>query len=139
MKFKLSVLLLTAGVLLAGCASAPVPGNINLIENYQYTVEPEICFFPKDKAKWDGYKISNKDWNKLDYYLKLIFIFECSKELERSKAVIITIKDSNRVLVALNYGLNKINKDLPNTEMSVISFFYDVLQDAKMVKPGKAK
>ena len=139
MKIKLLVLVLGAAFLSAGCASVSASGKPNLIEDYNYTAGPEICFFPKGQAKWDGYKITNKNWGKLDDYLKLMFIFESSKELERAKGVIITIKDSNRALTALNFGIGRINKELPKSEIQVISFFYDVLRDAKMVAQRKTR
>lgn len=133
MKIKLLVLIVVAAFVLGGCAS--VLGPSSKAETYQYVEQPEVCFFPKAQAKWDGYKLTNKNWNKLTDYLKLMFIFEGIKELERTKKVTIKIKDSNRTLMALNYGIDKINRDLPDTNISMISFFYDILQEAKMVTP----
>jgi len=135
MKTKLVVLIAAVAFLLGGCATVSAPSKANVKGNYKYTTEPKICFFPVTQAKWDGYKVTNKDWNKLTDYLKLMFIFESVKELERTNSVIITMKDSKRILSALNYGIDKINQEVPTAEIPVINFFYDVLQGAKMVTP----
>jgi len=134
------IFIAAAAFLSGGCASASAPAgprNVNLAQDYRYTEEPRICFFPAAQAKWDGYQVTNKDWNKLTNYLKLMFIFEGVKELERNKGVIIKIKDSYRTLLVLNYGLDKINKEAAKSEIPVIVFLYNVLRDAKMVAPRR--
>lgn len=133
MKIRLLALVAITVFLLNGCASVPAPKKI--VDNFQYTEEPDICFFPKDQAKWDGYQITNKNWNKLNDYLKLMFIFEATKELEKRDRVVITIKDSARTVRALDYGIAKINKDMPKVQILVIDFLNDVLKEAKMVVP----
>jgi len=119
--------------LLSGCASVPV--SKKMPDNFLYEEEPEICFFPKDQAIWDGYKITNKNWNKLSDYLKLMFVFEGVQELQRKNRVNIALGDSGRTVAALDYGLDKISKDMPQVEIVVIDFLYDVLKQAKMVTP----
>lgn len=129
---RLVILLLTAVFLFNGCAAMQPKSQVNI---YRYDEPPDVCFFPKEQAKWDGYKITNKNWNQLNDYLKFMFILEAVRELEKKESVMITLTDSNRTLLALNYGVDKLSKDLPNTEVTMISFFYDVLKDAKMVTP----
>jgi len=136
MKTKLLFLAVLAAFLLNGCASVPAPKKI--VVDFHYSEAPVICFFPKDQANWDGNQISNKNWNKLNDYLKLMFIFEATKELERRNKVVITIRDSARTLRALNFGIDKINKDMPKVQLLVIDFLYDVLKEAKMVTPRQA-
>ncbi len=133
MKIRLAVLAIAAVFLLNGCASTL--GSKKAVDNYKYTEEPDTCFFPKDQAKWDGYKVTNKNWNQLDDYLKLMFIFEGVRELEKKDSVNITLKNSGQTVRALDYGLNKINKDMPTVEIVVLDFLYDVLKQAKMVAP----
>ncbi|MDD5477043.1 MAG: hypothetical protein PHG87_02380 [Candidatus Omnitrophica bacterium] len=139
MKIGSVISVLTAVFLLNGCASTSGPGIKNSGNIYRYNQTPHICFFPKAQAKWDGYKLTNKNWNQLTEYQKLMFVLEGIKELERNEAVVITVTDSFRTVRALDYGVNKINEEIPKTEISMISFMYDVLKDAKMVAPRKVK
>jgi len=135
MKIRLAILALTTVFLLNGCVSTPGPVIKTSVNIYQYDQAPYFWFFPKEWAKWDGYKITNKNWNQLSDYQKLMFILEGIDELQRKVAVTIKINDRARTIVALNYSVDKINKEIPKTEISMISFMYDVLKDAKMVTP----
>lgn len=137
MKIRFLALVAITVFLLNGCAS--FSGSKKITNNFQYSETPDICFFPKDQAKWDGYQITNKNWNKLNNYLKLMFIFEATKELEKRDRVIITIKDSARTVRALDYGIDKINKDIPKAQVLVIDFLNDVLKEAKMVAPRQVR
>ncbi|MDD5466076.1 MAG: hypothetical protein PHP73_07060 [Candidatus Omnitrophica bacterium] len=139
MKITLAVFILTAAFLFSGCASISGPAAKNSVNIYRYNRVPHICFFPAAQAKWDGYKVTNKDWDQLDEYQKLVFILEGVKELEKNEAVVIALTDTSRTITALDYGVNKINKEIPKTRISMISFMYDVLKDAKMVAPSQAK
>lgn len=137
MRIRSVVLVATTVFLLIGCASVPAPKKF--VNNFQYTEAPDICFFPKDQAEWDGYQITNKNWNKLNNYLKLMYIFEATKELERRDRVIITIRDSARTVKALDYGIDKINRDMPKVQILILDFLNDVLKEAKMVAPRKTR
>jgi len=131
------VLFLVGIFLLSGCASVQAPKKFAV--DYHYTEAPDVCFFPTDQANWDGYKITNKNWNKLDDYLKLMFIIEAVQELQRKDKVNISSRDGARTLRALNYGLDKINRDMPKVELLVIDFLYDVFKDAKLVTPKQVR
>jgi len=50
---------------------------------------PSVCFFPIDKAYWDGYKVTVKDWRKLDERQKTKFVLEGIKEIENLKFILI--------------------------------------------------
>lgn len=141
MKIRFSILALATVFLLNGCASAPKPASIikPSANIYEYYRAPYFWFFPKQWARWDGYQITNKNWNQLNNYQKLMFILEGIKELESKEAVAIKISDQARTIAALNYSVDKINKELPKTEIFMLSFMYDVLKDAKMVTPRKVK
>jgi len=133
MKIRLFTLLAVTVLLLNGCATAPAPKKIE--DNFKYAEAPDVCFFPSDQAKWDGYQITNKNWIKLDNYLKLMFIFEAARELEKKNKVVITIRNSARTVEALDYGINKINRDMPQVQLPIIDFLYDVLKESKLVTP----
>ena len=137
MRIKLMVLVAITILLLNGCASVPAPKKFT--NDYHYTEVPDICFFPKDQAAWDGYKITNKNWNKLDDYLKLMFIIEATQELQRKEKVNITSREGARTLRALNYGIDKVNRDMPQVQMVIIDFLYDVLKEAKLVTPRQVR
>ena len=131
MRIKSVFLVVITLFVLSGCASIPAPKKI--VDNFQYSKAPDICFFPKNQASWDGYQITNKNWNKLNNYLKLMFTLEAVKELEKKNRVIIRIKDNALTVKALDYGIDKINRDTPQVQLVVIDFLYDVLKQAKMV------
>ena len=136
MKITLPVIGLVLVFLICGCATTGHQDKAKVsAEDYSYTDEPDICFFPRESAKWDGYEVNNKNWNKLTDFQKLMFIFEGSKEIERQKNVTVNIKDTNRALVALNFGLDKINQENPGVTVPVIDFLYDILNEAKMIAP----
>ena len=54
----------------------PFPENIG--SSYEYSSDniPEVCFFPLDKARWDGSKITPKEWVMLTDFQKTMFISE---------------------------------------------------------------
>lgn len=54
----------------------PFPKNKNSTYEYDDNNIPEICFFPADKARWDGSKITAKEWSMLTDFQKTIFISE---------------------------------------------------------------
>lgn len=139
MKIRLTILVLVGVFLFNGCASIPGPAPKKSGNIYRYDKAPDIFFFPKARAKWDGYKITNKNWSQLSDYQKFMFILEGIKELEINEAVLIRINDSARTILALNYGVDRINKEMPKTEISMISFMYGVFRDAKMVIPSKSR
>lgn len=137
MKMRLVTLAVVFTCLLNGCAS--VPASKRLVDDYHYSYNepPSICFFPKGQAKWDGYKITNKNWNKLDGYLKIMFIYEAVQESQRKNQVSIVLRDSSRALKAIDYGIAKMNRDVPQEQILVVDFMYDVFKEAKMVTPAK--
>ena len=135
MRIKLMVLVAITILLLNGCASVPAPKKF--ADDFHYLEVPDVCFFPIAEAKWDGYKITNKNWNKLDDYLKLMFIIEATQELQRREKVNIVSREGARTLRALNYGIDKLNRDMPQVQIVVIDFLYDVLKEAKLVTPKK--
>jgi len=50
-----------------------LPGGIY---KYDKNNPPEVWFFPADKARWDGAKITAKDWHMLSNFQKVVFINE---------------------------------------------------------------
>lgn len=135
----LGVFIFAAVFLLTGCAGVPLLKKKAPVNIYQSAGVVSIYFFPKSLAKWDGYELTNKNWNQLTEYQKLMFILEGIRELEREKEVVIMAKDIQRTITALDYGVNKMNKDVPQAEILMINFMYDVFEEAKMAAPRKKK
>jgi hypothetical protein len=79
----------------------PFPKNRGTIYAYSSDDIPDICFFPKDKARWDGSKITAKEWQMLTDFQKTMFISEYVKELEKAHKKSININGWD-YLIALN-------------------------------------
>ena len=140
-KIKL-IIVLIIGVFLSGCSSCPIkpnpfPKNIGSI--YQYNEPPEICFFPVNKAKWDGYKVTTKNWNQLTDYQKTQFITEGITDIETNAKVNIEVKDYWRLLISINTGVNMANIETPNEEVPMIKFLLESLKASGMVKESNPK
>ena len=86
-------------VLLSGSISALAEFELftnHRINPYEYTPSntPNLHFFPADKARWNGYEITPKEWKKLSHLQRNMFIREYIKELERKLIVAIDIDES---------------------------------------------
>lgn len=79
----------------------------------------EIWFFPKEKAHWDGSKITTKEWNMLTDFQKATFISEYFEELEKKQNKSIEI-DGWRWLIALNAFVNNYGENAPMLMTEVI-------------------
>jgi len=136
----LSVVLLM-GPWLCGVAGAdgadPFPLNRGTIYEYSDDNIPDICFFPAEKAKWDGYKVMAADWKKLTDFQKEAFISEAAEEIERNEDVTVDIKDGWKVLIAMNEGIKALEKDAPGVakDQTMLRFLYDSLKGTDMVAP----
>jgi hypothetical protein len=79
---KKQIIFILAYVLIASVSFAeeptfdPFPQNRNSIYEYDNEHIPEICFFPVDKAQWDGLKIAAREWPLLTDFQKTMFISE---------------------------------------------------------------
>lgn len=54
----------------------PFPQNTDSPYEYNSDNIPDICFFPANKARWDGSKITVKEWPMLTDFQKTMFIAE---------------------------------------------------------------
>ena len=134
---KQLIVALAIGVLLTGCSSLPTKPNPfpkNKSSIYQYDNPPEICFFPTNKAKWDGYKVTNKNWEQLTDYQKSMFISEANEEIKRNEPVIIEALDTDRIIIALNGMTINMQKQIPRVELAMIKILYDLYKEMNAVK-----
>ena len=74
--FSLIFILITSLSLAEEASFDPFPKNRNSIYEYDNKNIPEICFFPVDKARWDGSKITAGEWPLLTDFQKTMFISE---------------------------------------------------------------
>jgi hypothetical protein len=79
----------------------PFPENAGSPYEYSQDDIPDVCFFPVDKARWDGTKITAREWKMLTDFQKAMFISEYIEELEKEYNVTIKINGWD-YLVALN-------------------------------------
>jgi len=79
----------------------PFPQNTGSSYEYSQDNIPDVCFFPIDKARWDGSKITAKEWKMLTDFQKTMFISEYIEELEKGYKTSIDINGWD-YLIALN-------------------------------------
>jgi hypothetical protein len=102
---------------------------------FEYSQEdiPEICFFPSEKARWDGYTVTNKNWNLLTDFQKMTFVSEAIAEIELNENVTILLNDEERLLSvsAISAAVEKAEADNIDFEFPVIKLLYESLKDAE--------
>jgi len=101
----------------------PFPKNRGTIYDYGDDI-PDICFFPINKARWNGYEVTCKVWGQLTDYQKVKFIEEGAVEIEKNEGVKVDIGDGWKLLVAINGGVAEMPKD---SNVPVIRFLHDLL------------
>lgn len=131
--YGLVILLLSCSAIYAEQAGFdPFPQNRGTIYEYGDDV-PDICFFPIDKARWNGYEVSVAKWPLLTDFQKMMFISEGAEEIERSEGVKVDIKDGWKLLIAINGGIAAMPKD---SSVPVLRFLRDLLKmDGSIKEP----
>jgi len=102
----------------------PFPRNRGTIYAYGDDI-PDVCFFPVDKARWNGYEVTAAKWSQLTDFQKTMFISEAAEEIERSEDVKVKIRDGWRLLIAINGGIAAVPKD---TNFPAMRLFHDLLK-----------
>lgn len=100
---------------------------------YDLLKPPEICFFPPEKARWNGYTLTNKEWKLLTVYQKTCFVTEAIDEIQRQSGATITLDDKWRVYIALNRGVEMMEKELAGKETTMLKFLLGILQAGKTI------
>jgi len=135
------IAVLILGVFLSSCSTLPAkspsfPKNVGTIYEYSQDNIPDVCFFPVEKARWDGYKVTNNNWSQLTDFQKTMFISEAAEEIRGNERVIVDLKDSRGILVAMNKTVADIEKDGSNIEFLMIKLMHGVLKDSNQIKPA---
>lgn len=134
------IFVLTIGVFLSGCSSFstkpyPFPKNIGSSYEYDSNNIPDVCFFPVEKARWDGYKVTNKNWNQLTDFQKTMFISEAADEIQRNEKVTVDLKGGWLVLSSLNKGVEEAGNSPSHLEFPMIRLMHDALKESGQIKP----
>lgn len=80
----------------------PSPENKGSKYEYKDGERIDIWFFPKERSRWDGYKLNILDWNKLTRLQKIMFIVEYVKQLNEEYKTNINV-DINRYILAMDF------------------------------------
>ena len=112
----------------------PFPKNKGTIYEYGDDI-PDVCFFPVDRARWNGYEVTNKSWGQFTDFQKATFISEGIAVIEQKNNVKVddSIKGSPRLIVAVNGGVAHIDKTMPNENIAMMKFLYDLLQQENLI------
>lgn len=109
------------------------PLNVGTQFEYSEKDIPEICFFPIEEARWNGYELTNLDWKKLTDYQKVQFVREGALEIFTKKQVSLKLEDRletwldyvSLINQSLEMSEDEANKD---AEFKILPFYYNVLQ-----------
>ncbi|MFH2138647.1 MAG: hypothetical protein ABII88_09080 [Candidatus Omnitrophota bacterium] len=96
---------------------------------------PEVCFFPVEKARWNGETLNSEDWDKLTEVQKTIFIDEYVSLLEKRYNTAIQIKTAE-YFVAINgfilfndhpepVLMTSVIDDLLNRDAAIVGSHYE--------------
>ena len=85
-------------------------------QDYNTNNSPKICFFPIEKAYWNGYEVTTKNWDELDDYQRLKFVKEALQEIATGENVAINSPEVELFVQALDEGISELNKKEPNIQ-----------------------
>jgi len=115
----------------------PVVGRVDTLYAYDENNMPEVFFFPPEKAKWDGYKVTMKEWYLLTKLQKEKFIAEYLGELKKQYSASLEAVGMEDYLKALNlfsYYSNEKAVNEPSTK-----FVNDLLVAQGQIAPRGEK
>ena len=88
---------------------------------YSYTDDdiPKVFFFPKDKARWDGTKVTMREWYMLTDLQKERFVSEYLSELKKQyrEAIEALDLDYTKALDIFSYYSNEKVQSQPSTKV----------------------
>jgi len=103
---------------------------------YQYHPDqmPKFLFFPKEKARWEGEKITAKEWELLTSVQKTGFITEYIEEIEKNFYISVQIDPLDYMI-----GLNGRAEDCKDQclNKTITSFIDEFLEYEGIVLRGK--
>jgi DNA-binding HxlR family transcriptional regulator len=101
---------------------------------YDDDILSDACFFPKYKARWDGYNINNWNWFELTDEQRNIFISEGIAEIERIKDAVVTVENKWRLMNSVKTRVNDLISNYPNVKRPMIDVLLDSLKENGFIK-----
>ena len=103
---------------------------------YDYSDDdiPDVCFFPKETARWDGYKVNNWTWLQLTDFQKTAFVSEGIAEIEKTENVIVIVENRWRILNSVNDAAAMMREKFPMIKTPMIKILSNSLKDAGHTK-----
>jgi hypothetical protein len=95
---------------------------------------PDVCFFPREKAFWDGYRVTNKNWEQLTDDQKTRFIAEGIEEIQRNETLFVAIPDKERLLTSMNAMVGQTEQSLPEADLRMIKILHDLIIQSAFTK-----
>jgi len=88
------------------------------IYSYRDDDIPDVFFFPKEKARWDGSKVTMKEWYLLTELQKQKFVSEYIAELQKqyNQSIEVIGLDYLRALNVFSYYSNENSMNEPSTK-----------------------
>lgn len=103
---------------------------------YSYTEKdlPNIRFFPVEEARWNGYEVRIRDWNKLTHFQKVRFLQQAQTEIEVNENSVVQGPDMSRTMTAMNETVKMLEQDPLLKEMPVMKYYYIMLQQNNSIR-----
>lgn len=95
---------------------------------------PDVCFFPREGAFWDGYGVTNKNWEQLSDDQKTRFIAEGIEEIQRNETLFVAIPDKERLLASMNAMAGQTEQTLPEAKLEMIKILHDLIIQSAFTK-----
>ncbi len=102
--------------------------------DYKDDDKPDVYFFPKDKARWDGYNVTDWDWIGLTDLQKDMFISEGIAEIEHTKKAAVKIDKKWRLLNSINTAVSEMIANYPNVKKPMTEILLDSLKELGFIK-----
>ena len=130
---KKTILIFLLSTLL--CSIGLAQENLSLTQNFSYNKYEsiDVCFFPVEKARWNGYEVLSRDWKSFDKYQKLKYISEALEEIKDKERVSIPSEVSVDYLALMFDQLNAFAA-LSGERQPVITLLLKTLAEQGLIK-----
>jgi len=123
-------------------ASDALPRDSDKTYEYDRDKPPAVYFFPVEKAKWNGCKVTSQNWGQLDDLQKSRFIAEGTGEIERVMSVVVGPVNGFRTVIATNKLVEDILKESPQARTPMLRVLYELFKGSGLIQsqpPSKQK
>lgn len=109
----------------------PSPPNKGSKYEFKEGERIEVWFFPKERAKWNGYELNILDWNKLTRLQKVMFIIEYVKQLNEEHKTNVDV-DVNKYILGMDFYASTFPEEAKGVAATIGV-------DSLLISDGKAK